>query len=208
MKTIQFILVVCWLAVAHQGYAGEQQYAFLTSKGSYLVAKIDSTSLKSASTSVGRMDYFITQQYLSPYSIAKEKNGHLKQWMTLVSQLALTGNVIAAQLLVNEIKVKQEDKTALPILKRIINESTLAVEDDTLFMQSQAYIDAAQLSFKQWPTIERECANVMVTASAYGDEIAYRYAQQCLSGYQQKNIAIQAGKKVKSAIETLKKGAK
>lgn len=190
--------------------AGSLQPAYLTPYGAEIVAGINELNLVPATTAVGRMDYFITKQYLSPYSITQERNQNLKQYMTLASRLAMTGNIVAAQMVVNEIRVTPQalPKTALPILKRIINESTIVVDEDPLFVQTQDSIDSAKVKFEKWPVKVKTCAHILVMSAAYDDNIAGKYADRCLSNTQFYSSAILEGNKIRAKMKSLRKSVK
>ena len=200
-----FILACLLLCISCSVSAKE--YSLLTPSGSRLLAVVPNDGLYGASESISRMDGILKQQYLAKYSIAEERDVAMKNWLTTIAQLICSGNIIAAQILANEIKVSSESNTALPLLRRFANEATQTT-DDALSIKAESDMNRIAVRFDHWKNADKECATWMLKASMFGDKIALNYADGCFVVRDaQYKVAVNSAVEMRDIIARYRKGS-
>ena len=200
-----FILACLLLCISCSVSAKE--YSLLTPSGSRLLAVVPNDGLYGASESISRMDGILKQQYLAKYSIAEERDVAMKNWLTTIAQLICSGNIIAAQILANEIKVSSESNTALPLLRRFANEATQTT-DDALSIKAESDMNRIAVRFDHWKNADKECSTWMLKASMFGDKIALNYADGCFVVRDaQYKVAVNSAVEMRDIIARYRKGS-
>lgn len=156
----------------------------LSPDGNWFILQSPRFKLTVESGAVASMDEILRQNYLSDRSIANEANPKLRGWMAAVSRLALSGNIVSAQVLVGEIaKTGGYANTAFPMLSRFVETATNMDDehDEALFFFINKKYNEQVTKFSSWPQRDRECAKTALRASIFDDYMAYDYALQCVN---------------------------
>src|SRR5690606_22962488 len=117
--------------------------AKLSPDGLLWLSHANAVSMEKRNKAALEVDRIMRDQYLAKHSIKSEKDPNLKYWMTTAAGLAMTGHIVAAQGLINEVADSGDYReTAFPVLRNLIENATIPPEDDESYVTANArYIE-------------------------------------------------------------------
>lgn len=186
MQKLPLIILSCLLISAFNANGlelSQTSKSKLSADGFIWLAYANTISVDKKEAAINRLDPVLTSQMGAARSIKAEKDVQLRRWMMAISGLAMNGNVVAAQNLINEVaKTGAYKGTAFPVLKGLIEESTSAPIDDAEYQKANLLYANYLNKLPKTNNRNHFCGTVLLKAELFDDSIARSFAKDCFIG--------------------------
>ncbi|MFL9611162.1 hypothetical protein ACKF11_13835 [Methylobacillus sp. Pita2] len=163
--------------------------------------------LMDADRATSMVDAILQRDYMATRNIGTEPDAKTRNGMKFMSQLAMSGNIVSAQIVARELSQNYGAKSpTFELIQRFVTSATEPTGHDELYEAVYARYEVEVRRYQAWPRDKRDCATVALLGAMYDDDLALGYGLRCAGSPNNQNNVELSAKKLKRYMAGIRQG--